>query len=165
MKNIDETISIPEKYINNYDDFERLDLSNKVIEIYKTLNKISLDVNKEVIKVLYKDGESDYIISELPDKVYIPKYVKCMKDLCIYHSHTYVTRLSRRDMIKLHDKNIKKIGCITSNGDIFEIEIGNGYIPDDYDETCLFIVFTIIYVKKFVLNLMKNIHFQKDVLI
>lgn len=85
-----------------------------------------------------------------------------MKDLCIYHSHTYVTRLSRRDMIKLHDKNIKKIGCITSNGDIFEIEIGNGYIPDDYDETCLFIVFTIIYVKKFVLNLMKNIHFQKN---
>ena len=57
-----------------------------------------------------------------------------MKDLCIYHSHTNVTPLSRRDMIKLYDKNIKKIGCITSNGDIFEIEIGSGYIPDDYDE-------------------------------
>jgi len=37
-------------------------------------------------------------------------------------------------MMKMHMKNVDKIGCITINGDIFEIEIGDGYRPDDYDE-------------------------------
>lgn len=134
MKNIDETISIPEKYINNYDDFERLNLSNKEVEIYRTLNKLSLKHGKEAIKITYKDGETDFIISNKTNRVDIPIEINDKEEICIYHSHTNITPLSRRDIVKLFYRNIKKIGCITINGDIFEIEIGNGYIPDNYEE-------------------------------
>ena len=130
----DLTISIPKKYINNYDDFDKLSLSEIEKKSYKDLNNSSLENDNEAIQVFYENGNTEIIISPEHDKVQIPNDVIDKKHLKIYHSHTDISPLSRADMMKMHMKNVDKIGCITINGDIFEIEIGDGYRPDDYDE-------------------------------
>lgn len=63
----------------------------------------------------------------------IPNDALNKEHLKIYHSHTDISPLSRTDMMKMHMKNVDKIGCITINGDIFEIEISDGN-RSDFDE-------------------------------
>lgn len=130
----DSTISIPKKYLNNYDDFDKLSLSNLEKKVYLNLNNLSLRNDKEAIQVFYEGGNTEIILSVEHDKVMIPKEISDKEHIRIYHSHTDISPMSRTDMLKMYIKNVEKIGCVSINGDIFEIEISNGYKPNNYYE-------------------------------
>ena len=127
----------PKNLIGNYDDYEPLDLSLKEIEIIDGLHKRSLEKRYEYGKIIYNEGETEYLTNDLYDKVLLPVEQTDGTGLKVFHSHTNDTPPSSADFRPLTIDKVDKIGVISNNGDVWVVEIGNGYRPtlDELEET------------------------------
>jgi hypothetical protein len=131
-------VSMPQEYINNYDDFEELKIDDTTKNTLHELHNLSVESGNEYGIIIqngktvgkpFTSNESGRLEFSLNDYK--------GGDLEIYHSHTNITPLSAKDFSFLLNKNVAKIGNIAYNNDVFIASVGNGWVPtvDEFNET------------------------------
>lgn len=119
----------PLSMVGNYDDYEKLELTEKEVDTLKNLNRLALENQVEYGKILYNEGETDDITSNLHGKVLLPVKQTEGTGLKVFHSHTNETPPSSADLIALTVDKVDRIGIISINGDTWVAEINGGIRP------------------------------------
>ena len=123
--------SIPEKYKNDFSDYEKLSLSREEMDSLAGMRKLSESTGYEYSCYSNANGK---IIGLHTDKkaneVSVPKLEKNENNVTLLHSHTNVTPLSRADLSMLTDERVNGVGNIAINGDVHVVRIGDGYRPE-----------------------------------
>lgn len=130
MRQEENESQVPAEYIDNYDDFSELTLSQQERGVLEELHTLSVDSGYEYGAVIYDSGNSKPFTSEYESRVDVPKEYADKPGLKIYHAHTNETPFSGKDFEWLTRENVEKVCVISRNGDAFVSYIGNGYRPD-----------------------------------
>ena len=131
-------LKIPDKLKNNFDDYEKLEISDYEKKILLDLRKYSDNNGVEAIKVIYEGGETEICSNQLYGKVKIPNDVIGKKHIRIYHSHTDVSAMSMADMIKLTDANVDAVVLINKAYYVYVIEAVDSHRPAINEFTILY---------------------------
>lgn len=124
---------IPERYKDDFTDFEPLTLGSEEREALDSVHKLALESGFEHGQVRTERGFSEIFTSRDHNKVGIPEKFKTANHLDLYHSHTNVTPLSAQDFALLTRENVNSVSVIAINGDVYSVSIGNGWRPS-YEE-------------------------------
>lgn len=124
-------LKIPDKYIDYFEGFDKLSLSDEEMEILIKLREFSTKHNKEAIYVSYKGGNTGICSSNEYSKVAIPININEKENIKIYHSHTDISALSSTDLLKLCNENVELISNITCNGYVYVIRPDSSYRPTE----------------------------------
>lgn len=126
----DIIMDIPDKMIDNFDDFDILSLRVEEEMALKTLREMADRDNYEY-GIAIVDGEAtEPFTDKLYDKVSIPENIMMRANVNLYHSHTNSSLLSAKDFELLTYENINTVAVSTKQGSIFKVSIGYGYRPD-----------------------------------
>ena len=132
---------IPESLVGNFDDYAPLDLSDQEINALKALHSKALENDCEYGKIIYNEGETDILTSNQHDKVALPVEQTEGTGLRVLHSHTNDTPPSSADFKPLIVNNVDRIEVVSANGDVWVVDIADGYRPtkEDLDEQLMII--------------------------
>lgn len=128
-------VSIPKQFINNFDDFEKLELTHEEKSILVELNKKALDTGYEYGQAIINNTATKVFTSKAKNYVDIPEDFLQQDNIWFYHAHTNVTLPSSKDLELLCRNNVNGVCVIASNGDVFSVTIGNGYRPSKEEFT------------------------------
>ncbi len=140
LSQTDGEASIPASMIGNYDGFERLELDRSDRDSLISMHEKAVNNQFEYGQILYDGGQTELMTNEMYDTVKLPVVQTEGENLRVYHSHTNETLPSSADFKPLTLDKVKRIGVISSNGDTWLVEVGDGYRPsetelDQYLET------------------------------
>lgn len=121
--------SIPASMVRNYEGFEQLELNHEDKESLSALHENAIRNQFEYGQILYDGGKTDILTSNSYNTVRLPVEQTQGTNLRVYHSHTNVTLPSSADFRPLTLEKVKSVGVVSSNGDTWVIEIGDGYRP------------------------------------
>lgn len=135
MAQEDNDARVPAFIKGDYSDFEQLRLSRDEIEIIQELDALTEENNAEYGRVIYNDRVSEIFTSGSPHHVNIPLEPDAI-EASVYHTHTNVTPPSRKDFEWILKPQVGKFGVKTKNGDVFTVEVGDGWIPsiEEYND-------------------------------
>ena len=131
LKQDESESKVPKSMLKNYSDFEPLKLLKKDFDTLKELHKYALENRYEYGKIIYNEGETDLITSELFGKIALPVKQTEGTGLRIYHSHTNDTPPSSADFIPLTVDKVDRIAVVSNNGDTWVVDIADGYRPTE----------------------------------
>lgn len=127
----DNEPSIPAAYDGDFSDYSELEISENEIQSLKELRALAKENNYEYARIFYGDTCTETFTSSKYGSVEVSAWKERIASdgLKIYHSHTNVTPLSEQDFIQMIDTAVEQIGCISRNGDIYVVKIGDGIRP------------------------------------
>ena len=131
----DGEASIPKSMIGIFDDYEPLDLSEKEKKSLRGLHEKSVENRYEYGKILYTEGETEDLTSEKYDRVALPVKQTEGTGLRVLHTHTNDTPPSSADFKPLTLEKVDRIDIMANNGDVWVIEVGDGYRPTEKELT------------------------------
>lgn len=123
-----QNAKIPKSLEGNFDGFDDLNLTAEERKTMIELRKKADQNDVEYVKVLYTDRDSTISTSGIYGRVGYTIDVDA-SNVKLYHSHTNDTLQSSEDLKKLTDIRINEVGVVTKNGDVFTVEIGDGFRP------------------------------------
>ena len=129
MKQEESRATPPLGYEHNFTDFQELNLSNDEKEIFKRLQEISKRDGYEYGTIVKNGIAGDFKTSNDVNKVLIPDEEITQAHSSLFHTHTGKIPLSAADLRRLLNQNVDKVGVVTYNGDVFTVEIGDGWRP------------------------------------
>lgn len=135
MKQDNSKVAVPERYRDNYDDFEELQADKTTTSALKNLRNKSRESGKEYAVVVQNGKASEVFTSGAEDSVGV-SLDNYRGSVEVYHSHTNVTPPSAKDFAILLNPKVEKFGNIAYNSDAFIVSVGGGWIPsvEEYNE-------------------------------
>lgn len=124
---------IPERYKDDFTDFEPLQLEPEERTVLENLHKYAAESGFEYGQARTEKGFSTAFTSGERNEVGIPIEFRDAKQIDLYHSHTNVTPLSAQDFGLLTRENVNSVFVVTANGDVFSVKIGDGWRPTRKD--------------------------------
>ena len=126
--------NIPSEYVGDYSECEPLQLTTTEREAFGTLREAGDKTGHEYGCAVIGGKQSEPFTSKNPSGVEIPKEYLEADDVKLYHCHTNETVLSLNDLAHLTRANVREIGVVTSNGDVFTARRGYGDLvtEDEY---------------------------------
>jgi hypothetical protein len=120
---------IPPEIEGNFDDFKKLNLTEKEKDIFTKLYTKTIENNYEYGCVITQKGEVFEFGSKEYGRIKIPTDGINETGLKIFHSHTNDTPPSVADFARLLDPKVSEVGVVTRNQDVFKVSVGDGWIP------------------------------------
>ena len=120
---------IPEKYKDDFTDFEPLTLEPEEKEALAGLRKMSDENGFEYGQAKTDEGFSKVFTSAISNAVEVPEKFLDGRSVELFHAHTNVTPLSSMDFRLLTHPGVKRMTVIASNGDVFSVCVGDGDRP------------------------------------
>jgi|GEM_PF-3290989 len=122
-------VKVPKKFDGNFDDYLPLSIGKEERAVLSGLNQKARETGYEHAQIISENGKSAIFTSNDKNGVGINLDIIDGEHLKVYHSHTNLTPLSKKDFRFLCDERVEEIGNVASNGDAFIARIGNGYRP------------------------------------
>jgi len=143
----DGAIAIPDNYMDKFDDFDTLSLTDEEEVVVKELISRTRKTDHEhgavmdsVAAVMDETGYVEYFTSNEPNEVRIPGYISPMLDdesnsFTVFHSHPNNTLFSTHDFYQLMRLGVVKIGVVCKNGNVYTVQQGDDELPkvDEYE--------------------------------
>ncbi len=120
---------IPEKYRDDFTDFEPLTLEPEEKEALAGLRRLSDESGFEYGQAKTEKGFSKVFTSSIDNGVEVPKEFLDGRSVRLFHAHTNVTPLSGMDFRLLTNPGVNRMTVIASNGDVFSVCVGDGDRP------------------------------------
>lgn len=121
--------SIPPSMVGDYSDFEPLLLEDEDRDSLLLMHNKAITNQFEYGQILYDEGSTELLTDDKYDTIHLPVEQTMGTNLKVYHSHTNPTPPSSADFRPLTLNKVKRIGVISGNGDVWLVEVGDGYRP------------------------------------
>ena len=121
-------VYIFDDYISNFSDYEELQLTDVEAQTLRELNTKALEENVEYGAGIINGSPTALFTSGEQNQIHIPGQLLHTNGVKLFHSHTNPTPLSLADLRILTNPNIKEIGVITINGDVYTVSTNENII-------------------------------------
>ena len=119
----------PKEYEHNFEDFHELEISEAERNVFVSLRE-AMTANGYEHGVIIDNGIPGKILTDNEvDKVRLPNDDIKNNHATLLHCHTGTTPPSSIDVRRLVNKKVDRVGVVTYNGDIFIVDVGEGFRP------------------------------------
>lgn len=123
--------NIPTLFIDNFEDFAPLTLSDDERRVLFSLRSMSDQRKIEYGRARTTDGFSDAFTDNDANRVKVPGTLFDQGVTDLYHSHTNDSPFSSDDMRLFCRRHLRSLAVVTANNDVFVLRVGDGFVPDE----------------------------------